>query len=45
MKKTRITTISHQAIPKEDEGCEWRELKNLKNDFRGHENTKRIYTF
>ena len=24
--------------PKEDEGCEWKEFKNLKNDFCGHEN-------
>ena len=23
--------------PKEDEGCEWKEFKNLKNDFSGHE--------
>ena len=24
--RARITTISHQAIPKEDEGCEWKEF-------------------
>ena len=23
--------------PKEDEACEWKEFKNLKNDFNGHE--------
>ena len=23
--------------PKEDEACEWKEFKNLKNDFSGHE--------
>ena len=26
--------------PKEDEGCEWKEFKNLKNDFCGHENKR-----
>ena len=26
-----------EQYPKEDEGCEWKEFKNLKNDFSGHE--------
>ena len=26
-----------KQYPKEDEGCEWKEFKNLKNDFSGHE--------
>ena len=26
-----------KQYPKEDEGCEWKEFKNLKNDFCGHE--------
>lgn len=26
-----------RQYPKEDEGCEWKEFKNLKNDFSGHE--------
>lgn len=31
--------------PKEDEGCEWKEFKNLKNDFCGHENKQGFFTF
>ena len=26
-----------KQYPKEDEACEWKEFKNLKNDFCGHE--------
>lgn len=26
-----------KQYPKEDEACEWKEFKNLKNDFNGHE--------
>ena len=26
-----------EQFPKEDEGCEWKEFKNLKNNFSGHE--------
>ena len=26
-----------KQYPKENEGCEWKEFKNLKNDFSGHE--------
>ena len=26
-----------KQYPREDEGCEWKEFKNLKNDFSGHE--------
>ena len=26
-----------KQYPKEDEACEWKEFKNLKNDFSGHE--------
>ena len=29
--------ISSSNTPKEDESCEWKEFKNLKNDFSGHE--------
>lgn len=28
-----------EQYPKEDEGCEWKEFKNLKNDFSGHDDS------
>ena len=34
-----------KQYPKEDEGCEWKEFKNLKNDFSGHENKQGFFTF
>lgn len=34
---TSITKNLIKQYPKEDEGCEWKEFKNLKNDFSGHE--------
>ncbi len=40
-----VSDMSEQALqqylikqyPKEDEGCEWKEFKNLKNDISGHD--------
>ena len=42
---TNVQSMTEQALqqylikqyPKEDEACEWKEFKNLKNDFSGHE--------
>ena len=34
-----------KQYPKEDEGCEWKEFKHLKDDFSGHENKLRIPVF
>ena len=34
-----------KQYPKEDEGCEWKEFKNLKNDFSGHENNPGLFAF
>ena len=34
-----------KQYPKEDEDCEWKEFKNLKNDFSAHENKLGFFTF
>ena len=34
-----------KQYPKEDESCEWKEFKNLKNDFSDRENNPGLFTF
>ena len=53
IRMTRYKNMTEQALqqylikqyPKEDEGCEWKEFKNLKNDFSGHENNPGLFAF
>ena len=36
MKEQELQHYLQSNYPKEDESCEWKEMKNLKNDFCGH---------
>lgn len=37
MKEKELTEFLRKKYPKEDEGCDWKEMTNLKNSFSGHE--------
>lgn len=37
MKEQELQQYLLSKYPKEDAGCEWKEFKNLKNDFNGKE--------
>lgn len=37
MTERELTDYIRVNYPRENENCEWKEFKNLKNDFNGHE--------
>ncbi len=37
MTEQELQTYLKTNYPKEDASCDWKEMKNLKNDFNGHE--------
>ena len=42
MTERELTDYIRVNYPRENENCEWKEFKNLKNDFNGHEKNDAI---